>query len=369
MNKLKFIILITFLYSYVHSDDSKFNPKLESFDVMIDARSVALGEINIANPNRINSFAFNPATLIGVKGLNFYYNSRDMNWNDQYTKDIRYYSIGILLESRYGYFGLNYSYKNNGTVIVTSVENLEGIGKMKVYNYTFSFSYANYIKSNLSVGLNIKTFDYNYKNIEGDVPDQNTKNAFVGDFGVLYYFKGFINQLALKDKIYIGASIQNIGTDFKWKSELSNEYNNYSFPIYLSIGCTYHIMSITEKGDSTFQFLIYGEFQKFLNPSIYQKSYTNFGGIGFEAIFYDIVSLRLGGIYLPYTNIYGNGNRLSMRYGIGLFFPLKLLGIDYPINFSFDFAHIPTNESVFLYVRKKNLLVFNIHLNFEKTTL
>jgi len=341
--------------------------QISSLTENYDARAIAMGESFVANPNGLFSPDNNPATLIGQKGLSFFYNRRNINWSSG-LDDFVFYSFGTAFKTSVGNFAFVYKRYDLGELWVTSPESPDAIATMKANYYTAILSYANNITDNLTVGINVKTHGFSADVTKGEYTINEGNTPIIFDAGLLYQINGFINQTEAKDNINFGASLTNYGTDYKpdnfgYAGVGQVVSNIVKVPRLLKLGFAYELNVKNSSQTELFNFICTAEYDCLLN-SYRSDSQKDFWGVGMEATFLNILSLRMGGVANPYTSIYGNKGVLSIRYGFGINFPLELIGVKPPVSIAFDYAVIPLNEiDYFLDLKKKNLDAFNISVN------
>ncbi|MCJ7812991.1 hypothetical protein MUP95_06720 [bacterium] len=325
-----------------------------------------MGESAVANIHNRTAFKENPSTLIGLEKMNVYYCYRPMNWMKS-IDDMFYFSLGAAYTFKYGTFALDYTRNDMGERTAVHFDNSEmgySVTKVRAYDHTFILSYANKIVNHFSLGINLKLFDqvFDYQNF--DSYQYESKYAIVGDMGLLFDWQGFIHQELLKDKIYLGLSIQNIGTKHKVKTDSMNGYDEITIPKYLRIGFCYELLNALSEESTPFKLLLTGEYKNYLNPPQGRESKVDYGGMGFEITFYNLFSLRMGGIYLPSSNIYGDEKRMNIRYGVGLNVPLEKINIHLPVSIVFNYSKIPINGTSYFGNIKENLTTFDIQVEY-----
>jgi hypothetical protein len=324
-----------------------------------------MGESFVANPNGLFSPDNNPATLIGQKGVSLFYNRRNINWLSG-LDDFVFYSFGTAFKTSFGNFAFTYKRFDMGEIRISTTDHPDGEATMKANYYTAVLSYANNITENLTAGMNVKLHGFSADVVKGDYTVNEGNTPVVFDFGLLYRMDGFITQPYTKDNVHFGTSLTNYGTDYK-PERFGNKgfaFNNIvKVPRYLKLGFAYELNVKSKTEAELFHFLLTSEYDYLLN-SYLQDSEKDSWGVGMEAAFFNILSLRMGGVANPYSSIYGNKGVLSFRYGFGINFPLELIGVKPPISIAFDYAVIPLNEvDYFFNKQKKNLDAFNISVN------
>ncbi len=345
-----------------------------SLDVTMDARSIAMGESFVANPNGLVAADNNPATLIGLKGLSLFYNRRKPSWKDISSNNILH-SFGISLETSFGNFAILYKRFNDDLNNYPGPEHLSN--PLPFYNYTVSISYAFNIMQNLALGINLKTHFYksNFNNLY--MKDAESNHPILADIGILYHSDGLINFPVFKDKISWGTSISNFGTDFKPERIVYAHQEQKSFisklPRTFNIGFSYQLNIISFQQPDFLKFIFNGEFDYLLNnydyenfPKIESYGYEDVRDIkrdtwkfGLEGSVMNLLFLRIGSIVYPFESFFSEKDKAGLSYGIGANFPFVLVGINYPVSISFDYAIIQTR------VKNKSFDAFSISLNYN----
>ncbi|MBU1299974.1 MAG: hypothetical protein KKG06_06350 [Bacteroidetes bacterium] len=358
------LIAILFISSFL----SSFAQLNYSLDTDVNPKSIALGESSVANIMNPN-LKSNPASLIGVNGINVYYSYRGLDqW--EYSKDYFYYNLGLNYQSRFGFIGFDYSRANYGELTISTFEHPEGIGKAQIYNHTFTLGYSNYLSDDFAIGVNLKTFTEVVKLVgdPGSLKPPKTNVPIILDLGFIYKLRGFIEEDFAYDQITVGTSLQNYGTDYRTTWIFSGDTENQYYiklPRFFRIGFAYNLSLIKNAESNYFNFLASFEYRNVLN----KKGQSTFWGIGFQSTFLDILSLRMGGIMNPFSSIYGEEKVFTIRYGVGVNLPLKLIGINYPMKIGFNYTLIPlknyTDYWYFIKNQKKNLTSFELNLSYD----
>ncbi len=336
-----------------------FTPMFHSIDVITSAQSIALGESFVANPHGINAFKSNPAALIGIDGLNIYYNHRPMGCNG-ILENAYYYSLGLIFDASIGKFGIDYSRLDYGSPIDTRTIYMPNVQLEEMYDHTFTISTAFNLYRGIIAGANLKYYN-SVTNYAGDVADPETNGAIVADLGILYKMIGFASDESINDYFRFGLSLQNYGTKYQIND------SDFELPRYFRAGFSYELTNFQDQGREFHRLLLTAEYKRHLNPNEYYDDERNYGGIGFDYRLIEIFSLRVGALIQPYDNIYGQKNKLSMRYGFGINLPFRKLGFKSPLTLSFDYANIPLNKISYLEFNKDNLSVLTFVLKYEKS--
>ena len=259
-----------------------------SLDVNYDARSIAMGESMVACTNGFTPVDVNPATLIGLKGLSFSYNHRSVNlWNEDnswYKDDnMDCYSFALGLKSSIGCFAFTYKRFDHNRLGIYDVPAYVG-SDPKTEDHTLIFTYSNSLVKNLNFGLNIKTHKFSYVLPNTDhVPKTNSPLLF--DLGLIYKINKIIKAKNVRDGVNIGASIQNIGTQYKLRSY--NSEDNFDLPRYFRFGFSYELNLMNSENENIFKFILNNEYRELLNEN-YDDIGAHLWGLAFGAMFYGI---------------------------------------------------------------------------------
>lgn len=350
MNRVLFIMplaLIIFILSasYVNSQSSlNYTYKNTSLDVVTDAASIALGESFVANPE--NQFAFfeNPAAIPINTGTQIFYNYRSHNWMSL-TENTKYFSVGGFITTSVGNFGFSFNRFSTGPI---SISPTNSNIKSDDINKTFMLSYSGSLLNNFFVGGSLKLFSRSLS-ATGIDSSVTSNNAFLFDAGILYQTKGIFAGVNTKDKFNAGASLQNFGTNYKEEYRfIYTETTTQKLPRFLRMGFAYQVSTIVgQKLQANVDLLLTGEYKRLLNPGDLERNDINYWSAGIEATLFKIVSLRLGGVTSPENNILWDKGKFNLRYGIGLNFPVGVVGFGHPVFVKFDYAVIPINKTPF----------------------
>jgi hypothetical protein len=373
-----------------------------SLDVIYDARSIAMGESSVASTNGLNPVDVNPASLIGINGLSFTYSHRNANLFDftfvpEINKDMNCYSMGIGLKSSIGYFAFSYKKFNQHKILGYEIPGIYP-NYLNTADHTNIGTYANNFFKNFYGGINVKTHWFSV-DLPNNTYTMGSNNPVLFDLGIIYKINGILKSENLNDNLNLAASINNPGT--KYRLIQGKDERKIELPHYIRIGFSYELNFPDSQNKNLFSFILNGEYRNLLNhdfddigeyihgfcfgfgsafygfwPNFDYEGCITFGlndnerdfwSFGAEASFYDILFLRMGGIANPFTSVYGEAGVFSFRYGAGLKLPLSVIGIKYPVSFSFDYAVIPLNN-LELYVHPDNLKnfdAFNIGMNWD----
>jgi len=330
-----------------------------SLDIVTDMASIALGESFVANRNSSSSFFENPSALPDDRETRLFFDYRSQAWSP-ITDNMKYFSFGITNSNSLGNFGFSYNQYTSGD-IVTTAEPIKQTTNDN--NRTFILSYSNNLFENLRLGFSAKLFNRSLTSA-GMNYSVTSNDAFLFDLGILYGRKGFFNSSSTRDNISFGMSFQNFGTKFTIESTtlLLTEKENVRLPRYLRLGFAYELNTVPSRSSgATLDFLLTGEYKSLLNPAEQEKDDVDYWSAGIEAMLFKIISLRLGGVSSPEYNILFDRAKFNLRYGIGLNFPLAVLGLGYPLYIKFDYASIPINH-ISIEGAKNSLYAFGVSL-------
>jgi len=349
------------------SESVHYSTNLYSFDIITDVKTISMGECGVANFRDGLAFQFNPAILNGVRGAQFYYQHRPMNWASV-LNGMYYYALGALMKTPLGRFGIDYTRHEQGASFVITVEDPEGsTDKVKTYDHTFTLGYANEITDRFYWGINLKIFDEQME-FSNKKDIFSSKSAVMTDIGLLYVLKKKGDQQSFYEGYILGCSLQNIGGvhTYAYHGVPWGETKGKAIiPKYFRFGFCYELILQEDKKWIPFQFSWITEYKKYLNPPDFNKKETNYYGIGFEAVLYEWISMRMGGILQPDNSIYGGENRFAFRGGIGIHLPLNHLFLSWPVMIQLDYAYLPIYEHYYLFAKvKRNLNMWGIRFNY-----
>jgi hypothetical protein len=313
-----------------------------SLDIVTDISSIAMGESFVANSNS-SSFFENPAALPNDRSTRLMYNYRSDGWS-KLTDNRKFFSFGITTSNFIGNFGLSYNQYASGDLEVSAGP---PVHSMNDKNRLYILSFSRGIKYGLSVGVSAKLFNRSVKS-KGYDYNVSSNNSFLCDLGLLYQSKGFFTGVYTKDNFNLGLSFQNFGTDFSIETTvILTEKTNVRLPRYLRAGFAYKLETIIGKTNTNLGVLLTGEYKNLLNPTELERTNVDYWSAGLEATFFKIISFRLGGVSTPEYNILYDRAKFNLRYGVGMTFPLAIIGLGYPMYIKFDFASIPVNHVSF----------------------
>jgi hypothetical protein len=309
-----------------------------SLDVSTDVAAIGMGESFAANSGSGFAFFENPAALPEDDGTRIFYNYRSFDWA-RIQENARFSSAGLSRRFNWGTIGFGYNQYSSGTVTVSdSGETTNDI------NRTFILSFSHTVIDGLYLGASAKIFNHSLTSTGMDYRVASN-NAFLFDAGALYEWRLFRSG-NIKNKIAFGVSLQNFGTDYK--EDLGGESVRRYLPRYFRAGFAYEMnLVVGQRTQTNVDLLITGEYRNLLNPGPAETYDRDYWGCGIEATLFKIVSLRLGGVSSPEYNVLFDRARLLLRFGLGMNFPLSIVGMNYPLVIKFDYASIPINQTMF----------------------
>lgn len=342
-----------------------------------DAASVSLGEAGVANKYYGIPSNINPALLNEQENFKVYVNRRSMDWIET-LDDMVFLSAGIQIPTNMGNFAFNYKRFSQGEFNTVSPEGYEIVGKHEVFDHTFELLYGTRIWEGLSAGAVIKLFTFNDRTIEGSY-NLNVNTPLYLDLGLTYKFDELISSPRLNDDLILGIDIQNFGTDLT----IAQNYVNDPFfgtttresilevQRYIRIGFGYNLEIKSENDCNIFRFAFNAQYKNQLNNFHNDNSEKDFWGMGMEAAFYEILSLRVGAISNPNTNIYGIKGVFNARYGLGIQTPVITSIKNLPFKIAFDYAVIPIIHLGYFSnsMNRNNLDAFNLSISFPGISL
>jgi hypothetical protein len=353
--------VLVFISSFLYGQDiyTSTTFKGTSLDLVTDVASIGMGESFVANAGGSFAYFENPAALPTDEGTHLFYNYRSQNWA-KIVENSRFESAGMSWRFNWGILGFGYSQYSSGTVTISDLGET-----MEDQNRTFILAYSLGILDGLHIGANVKLFN---RSVSATGLDYHLKsnNSILFDAGALYE-TGLFSHEKIKNKLSLGVSLQNFGTDYKEEiTGLSGENDRRYLPRYLRAGFCYEMnLIVGEKTRTNVDLLFTGEYRNLLNPGSAEMEDTDYWGFGIEATLFKIISLRLGGVSSPEYNVLFDRTKLNLRYGIGMNFPIAMVGLNYPLIIKFDFASIPINQTSFEGA-KSSLYGFGVSLIYTK---
>lgn len=308
------------------------------------AKAGGMGESGVALANDATAVFWNPA------GLAFQYDPENYEsehnfpfevslmhtkWLPQFNFDdlfydyaaVRYYIDGV------GTIGGSFTFLNLGESQATG-ENGEDLGTFDSKEYALTLSYSEKIKSNLSLGINVKYIksDLVPKNVTvGSEQTSGQANSVALDLGVLWVpdFE------FLQNKLSVGANLSNLGPAITYNDKKQED----PIPTHLRMGVAYNIIDdefnkligtyelgrllVHKEGataDKWYEAVFYSSWTKpgFSNVL---RSFTH--GLGLEYWYGNLFALRTG-----YFNEQADfGNRKFLTFGAGIV--INSFGVDF----------------------------------------
>ena len=310
-----------------------------SLDIVTDASSLALGEALVANKFFSYSFFSNPAALQNQKGVNIFYNYRSLNWSN-YFGNAFYFSAGAQSSTSIGNIGI-------------SINQLYFEKEKTSYDRVFILTYSRTLVDNIMIGINAKLFN---RNFSVPPPAQfETTPALIFDLGLIYNVGKIISEEKFSDDLNLGLSIQNFGTDYR--ETVMNQEDYFVLPRYLRFGFSYKAnFFCNQENESNLDLLVTTEYRNLLNAPKYMNDSRDNWGVGFEALFFKVFSLRYGGIISPSTDIFSERGKFISRYGFGFQLPFEKLGLKIPITIKFDYTPLQVQKAALQGFQNNNTL-------------
>ncbi|TAK54098.1 MAG: hypothetical protein EPO24_13455 [Bacteroidetes bacterium] len=356
------IIVIVFISAGTAQTSSLFNPS--------DARSVAMGESFVAVNDPLSSFIYNPASYNANSGFSVRYSARRANFS-QYDEEHTYYNASMSYNSPIGEFGLLYNRYDEGEYIAWWGEPRR-YSTIHRYDHVLLAKYSNHLGDHVSLGASCKIYNIVEAHLDGaPYPvSETTTLPFLFDLGTMFSTANLSTNESATHGLTFGASLQNYGTDLRYRSGFDGKEYFIKLPRYLRMGLSYAITTLPNDADapSLFKALLSAESKFQVNSSSSQSVF--FWGLGAEITIYELLSLRVGGKTNPYSSPYGEEDALRVRYGAGINFPLNYLSFDTPLRLTFDYAGIPIETpSPYWYspVKTSVLQVFSLGLEYPTT--
>ena len=301
----------------------------------------------------------------GLTGFGLSYSRKSLDWA---VRDWSITSITATVGTSFGVFAAQYNRKSMGTIPVTTAQYPDGNGsEFTLYSHDVALGYAYRLPVGLALGASAKYYDL-VETYSGPPLAPyfawSTTPAYLFDFGLTYTLPRFHSQTEVEDSVTVGMSYQNIGT--RWKltypvSTLDQTVHNVEMytqlPEYFRIGLSYAMSVRPPEGRrlAPFAAVISGEFRSLQAPIPYPITLfgsgsgtaypeTSYWGLGLELTLYEILSLRGGAAWRPYSDAEGDRDRASLRYGAALHLPLQKVGVDFPLSVSVQYTVIPVSE-------------------------
>ena len=230
------------------------------------ARPLGMGETFVGLSDDINAFQYNIAGLSNIPkreiGMMYLKGLVDTNYgNIAYAQPLggRGYIGGSILTLQGGNIEINWW---DGTNVTTERRKAQ-------QDYIFALGYAHDLlrERELSIGANLKV-------MRSYLVEKSVATSFAMDIGGLYRL--------FKDRLSLGLSIQNIGTEMKYTGELASGSAGDLLPFAIRFGIMYNIVS---DGSNKLTGVVD------LNKYRYTKAQ---GNIGIEYWLKDTLAIRTG---------------------------------------------------------------------------
>ena len=331
--------------------DPVYSPDFNSFDIVTDPRSIAMGESTVADAgNSTAAFSSNPATLASVSRPETLFGYRSYDWFDDDDLDIDglfSWSLGMVSATPLGIFGFSFNRMEEGTGETA-----------RFYGQTFFLAYAT-SWGRIGAGSVLKLFNRYFIPYAGYPSGYNFESTYAPalDSGIIYHTRGTAENPA---GFSFGMALQNLSPGHPNKSITPDGESEYDIvlPIYLRAGFKYNLNRPAAEGSPPVHFVFTGEYRRFLNPgSTYPSAGdNNFAGFGFELTLFEWLSLRTGWIHG-----YGDQNRFFNRYGLGINLSSRRVGL-FPGKILFHYSPIRSRPDTFFEDTKKYVHSFGMRL-------
>jgi hypothetical protein len=242
----------------------------------VGARQIAMGEAFVSVADDITSLHYNPAGLVNL-------NSQELN--TMYRRGLvdishGFLGYGISNKESKNSFGISLFTLQGGDIEIWESEDVSRVVKVE-QDYILTVGYGKQLLEQLALGLNLKV-------IQSTLIEEYSDVAIAVDLGLFY---------KLIENINIGISVQNIGTEIRYISEVT------SLPFACRGGISYILGSLT----------LSGELLQYTDSLAIEKH------LGVEYIFKDMIALRAG---------YGTEYEFStVSFGVG--FKVGNIDLDY----------------------------------------
>jgi len=272
-----------------------------------DARASAMGDAYTTVG--ANALFYNPS------GLSYLSTKFDVTVNyNTWIADITHSSVAMAFNPKhglFGVFGLSLNWVDYGDFEGTMVwSNPKGYVKTEVFNPTaisIGVGYAKSLTDRFSVGGQIRYVSQSLgrsidQNSSGLSAKKNIASVTAVDFGTIY-------DTGVKS-IKLGMSVRNFSQEFKFEEE------GFQLPLTFRIGVSVNAFEFYNFASINHQLLVSID-------RVHPRSFPEFFNIGFDYLFMDIFSLRVGYV--------SNQDEYDFSYGFGI----KKFGV------AFDYAYTP----------------------------
>jgi hypothetical protein len=223
----------------------------------------------------------------------------------------------------------------------------------KLRNETVTLSLARELAGPVSFGANIKWFGEHSAMVSGDSSGPIEGTGFFVDLGAVTAVEGLLDGKDLRDSAYFGISVQDIGGKLRYESV----GQAIAIAQWVRVGGAYAVVS-GDSGASTFRGTLSAEYSRIINPGPNQDG--SYGGIGFEAMLVELLSLRVGARFLPPPQLPSFSSNSWTTFGIGVNLPLKKIGMNVPLIIGIDYAKLPEVENDFDVNKAENAFEFRV---------
>lgn len=361
--------IITFCLFSTGASAQMLTAYTSPLDVPTNPRSVAMGESFVALPGDPTALMSNPAGLAGLHGMGISYSQRSMNWMSG-LEDYRYHGANAYYAAPFGVFGIEYNRLSMGEFTYSIPSSPMGVGTLQVYEHSIVVGFGAELMEGFSAGIATKYLDIVYTVTGGksqSSPAYAVTPAYLFDAGAQYSVPILPGDSSIQHLITTGISVQNIGTELKSSSSTETESSSET-PRYLRLGFSYRLTMLPQgpEGLRPVAMVLTAEYRRVINGSTYQDSRRDYWGCGVEFTLFEVASVRMGGVVLPYTSIYGDKGCFKLRGGFGVHVPLARLGVSAPLVLSGNYALIPINRypNSFMSGNTDNLSTFSVELEY-----
>ncbi len=327
-------------------------------DVPSDARGVGMGESLVALRGNSSALVYNPAGLASLVGAGFSYSERELNWMPG-LEDFRYYGFNGWVETPVGVFAARYDRFSMGTINgALQADNAQGYVDVNItpYKHDIILGFGREIGGGLEAGVSAKYYDdvTDYApGTESEFPSgtPSTTPAWLFDGGLLYTVPGLPGRGSALEELTIALSLQNVGTKIKYAWGGLSSPSEQALPEYFRAGLALKaaLPGSGSPGPELLAMAFTLEYSNLLNTSPDRIGGTAFWGSGLELTLGGIVTLRGGCVVLPVTSAYGEAGAVAYRYGLGVNFPLRRMGIPVPLVIEAGYAAIPLRDMAMLF--------------------
>ena len=297
-SKILFLVVIFLMITLKHSLAQQNRLSSYHFSDYADTKSSAMGFTAVSNPFSPMSYKSNPANLSFDSDINLYGGGVEDEFVFSSSTSINGYGIA-----------LDYAYTNYIAYATPIFDITSDFYSNDYHNIFYSISLSKEILKDFAIGTSLTLLDFN-----NDV-------SYKINLGTLYKIENPFNSSIVKNELYFGFAINNIGPD------IETEFDDIYLPIYASIGSTFRLIS-GDKSLFAYAFEASLKYKNYLNPSSndnrYFLAYRNekterdYWGIGFELTLFKLISIRDGYYKSPFRN------NIAHTGGIGIHFPPKV---------------------------------------------